>query len=382
MSTLTNEQINTLRNDSSIPRYRDNFPPDNISQIYDDGMVYLIGEANRSIGMINNYIRNVPNPEWLTIPLILKEAIISSKIEGTNANVSDLIAKESGEPLSDSMINDVKEVNNHWNALMLGMELLKEKPIYSETIKEIHNVLLEGVRGNMLRRGEFRSGANAISIDGTFDTVTYLPPEVNNLPRLLTRLDNYMNSEIKIDRLIKIAIIHQEFEAIHPFADGNGRIGRTLITLYLLKEGVLIAPHLFMSGYFLKYKDEYFKRLQTVNTDGDWKSWIKFFLEAVNYEARKSYSILGKISDLFDKQVNYAQSKLKGRYVREIISMSYKNPISLNANEVIKSHPYISHDAALENMRKLVSLEILKSSEQKRNVKFSNPKLLELVFSS
>lgn len=379
MFTITEEQITQLRKSGKITEYPNKFPPD-LSTIYDNELVLLLGEASRSIGTINNYTRNVPNADYLSYPLVLKEAISSSKIEGTKANVGDIVDVEMGKDLPDEIRDDAKETQRHVAALIYGSQILKAELLYSRTIKDIHEVLLEGVRGNMLRRGEFRQWSNAVSQDQTVGGIVYLPPQPNRIKDLMDRLDKYINEEESVDKLIKAAVIHHEFEAIHPFADGNGRIGRTIVSLFLLKENIIQHPLFFISGYLFRNKEQYYHLLQEINKTQSWDKWIKFFLRAVDFQAKKSCELLDKVSSLVDEYHKKVQGKIKSPYIYHIILCAFKH-IVLDSKVIQKEIDGIASKTALENLRRLETIGLLQSAnpQSQRNIKFYNKALLDLL---
>lgn len=381
MTTITEKDIEELRISGKIPIYKHGFPPE-IINLYDDELVTLLGSANRSIGNINSYAKLVPNPDLLISPMLLKESLASSVIEGTQATEIDVIMDEAGEDLTPTLRLNTQEVINHREATRLGQKLIKQgEPIFSRTLKQIHHRLLSGVRGANLRRGEFREGSNIVTSEGTIDTAIYIPPRAEEVVGLMDKLDQYINEalpERKEDPLIKAALIHHEFEAIHPFADGNGRLGRTIISLYLLKQGVLEYPLLYVSGYLERNRNDYFNKLLEITTKGKRKEWIHFFLAGIEEQANRSRSILEEIYKLYKEHLAIVRANISAGYVPQLVEYIFKRP-GMKAPDVAKELK-ITHATALQALRKMSELGILQTLPQKRrNIPFYNSQLLDIL---
>ncbi len=342
----------------------------------------LIGEANREIGNLNSYARIIPNPDLLVWPLLLKESLASSKIEGTQASVKDVLRHEAN--LSTTAKNvDVQEVVNYRDATKYGLELLNDLPISERLIKNVHGKLMSGaVRGSEKRSGDFRIGQNAIGIEGDLVNIKYLPPSANQVSSLMGNLFRYTNDNtILYDKLVKCAFIHFEFEAIHPFADGNGRVGRLLITLYLLKENVLRYPLIYPSAYFLHHKDKYMDSLMRVTTEGNWVNWLEFFLIGISEQAKKSGQLIEKIDGLYQKSREIARHNLQSIHADKLVELVFSSPI-VSASE-ISNRLSVNHVTSISLLRKFSELGILNfNPKTKRNISFLNLKLINLLENS
>ena len=253
-------------------------PPINV----DHEMQTLLSKADRALGRLDGSIQTLPNPDLFVFMYVRKEAVLSSQIEGTQSSLNDVLKVEASI-FDPDRPNDVDEVLNYVNAMNYGLNRLTTLPLSIRLIKEIHERLLSGVRGRNLQPGELRQSQNWIGPRGcTLDEATFVPPPPSEVMNALGQLEMFMHSEDALPPLIKIGLIHSQFETIHPFLDGNGRVGRLLITFLLCESRILTKPVLYIS-YFLKTRrDDYYTLLQRVRDNGDWESWIKFFLSGIS----------------------------------------------------------------------------------------------------
>ena len=248
----------------------------------DTEMQQLLSEADTKLGRLDGISQTLPNPELFVAMYVKKEAVLSAQIEGTQASLADVLNEESDQGNINYSPNGIKEVVNYINAIDYGLNRLKDLPLSLRLFKEIHKVLLSDVRGANKNPGEFRTTQNWIGPTGcTLNEAVFVPPEPNEMMQALADLESYFYDETFIPPLIKIAIIHAQFETIHPFLDGNGRMGRLLITFWLCEKKILSKPLLYLSYYFKLNRTEYYQKLMDVRLNGDWESWIKFFLKGV-----------------------------------------------------------------------------------------------------
>ncbi|HSZ57617.1 MAG TPA: Fic family protein [Tepidisphaeraceae bacterium] len=256
----------------SAPPPRLNYPPD---------LVILLSQADAALSELSGLGRYLPNPDLLIAPYVKREAVASSRIEGTQADLSDLLLDEI-EPKRTPAGSDVYEVRNYIAALNLGIRRLKHLPLAGRLIREMHAVLMRGVRGEGMTPGEFRRSQNWIGPPGsTLADAIYVPPPPDQMHDCLASWERFVNDRGAMPELVQCAIMHERFEAIHPFLDGNGRIGRLLITLYLMERGRLSKPLLYLSSYIERNKERYYELLQRIRTDGAWDAWVRYFLVAV-----------------------------------------------------------------------------------------------------
>jgi Fic family protein len=256
---------------------------------YDAALTLLLSQADAALSELSGLGRYLPNPDLLIAPYVKREAVASSRIEGTQADLSDLLLDEI-EPKRTPPGSDVLEVRNYVAAMNLGLNRLGKLPLAGRLVRDLHKMLLTGVRGRNKTPGEFRRSQNWIGpSDSTLETATYVPPPPEpEMHECLKHWEVFTNRRGQMPELIQCALIHEHFEAIHPFLDGNGRIGRLLITLFLIERGRLSKPLLYLSSYIEQYRDEYYRSLLRIRTHGDWLQWLRYFLAAVRDTARNA----------------------------------------------------------------------------------------------
>ena len=264
----------------------------------DAGLIVALDRAARAVGMIAGVGETIPNPHLLIRPFMRREAVLSSQIEGTIASLSDVAASETQtRPAKDS---DVTEVYNYVAALEHGIERLAALPISFRLVNEIHERLMRGVRGQEPRPGEFRDTQVIIGAPASrIQDARFIPPPASHVRDLFLDLERFINDDNdRMPPLIRCALMHYQFEAIHPYRDGNGRTGRLLITLYLLQSGVLPEPLLYLSAYFERDRQRYYDELLNVSVTGDWAPWIDYFLTGVETEARDTVERIRRVRGL------------------------------------------------------------------------------------
>jgi Fic family protein len=260
--------------------------------------------ADRAVAELSGIGRKLPNPHLLIEPFVYREAVLSSRIEGTQATIFDLYAYKAAQlalpgMADDPQRSDVTEVANYVRALEFGLEQLGTYPLSLWFIRELHRHLLEGVRGEQQRPGEFRQAQNFIGIPrSTISTARYVPPPVHELSALLNAFERFVQDDDRYPALLRLALIHYQFEAIHPFLDGNGRVGRLLISLLLSHWGLLAQPLLYLSAYFERHRIDYYDLLLRVSQVGDWSAWIMFFLHGVEQQARDAFNRAAQLEHL------------------------------------------------------------------------------------
>lgn len=297
--------------------------------LFDPDMIRLLSEADRKLGRLDGVTQTLPNPHLFVAMYVQKEAVLSSQIEGTQASLSDLIGLEDNPEKRE----DVTDVVNYVQAMQYGLNRLEQFPLSLRLIREIHAVLLRKGRGCTSNPGEFRASQNWIGPPGcTLQTATFVPPTVPDMKIAMGELEKYFYEDDGLPALIKIALIHAQFESIHPFLDGNGRMGRLLITFWLCHEKILSQPLLYLSYYFKKNRTEYYDTLMNVRLNGDWESWIKFFLKGVASVSDEAANTAKDILALKADCENRLSGTNNRNYMR-LLELLFQYP-SITKNEV------------------------------------------------
>ncbi len=302
----------------------------------DDEMVEELTKAHRNIGVLEGQSSKIPNVKLFVAMYVRKEALMSSQIEGTQATLEDVL-----DPTIDGNINqDVGDVVNYVKAIDTAIELLDTLPICSRLLCQIHGVLLSGTRGSEKQPGEYRHTQNWIgSASSTIRTARYVPPNVEDMKEAISNLEKYINAEEDdTDVLIKAGLIHYQFETIHPFLDGNGRIGRLLTVLYLMSKGLLTTPALYVSYYLKKNRTEYYDRLEAVRKSGNYEQWIKFFLRAISESAESASVTIDGLS------------KLRERSIEKIQSLGRKAKRGMKLLKYLEEHPLMERTQAAKEL--------------------------------
>ncbi len=327
--------------------------------IWDDPRLnQLIEKAAIKLGELNSFSKLVPNIDLFIQLHVTKEAVVSSKIEGTQTNMNEALMDE--DEIAPERKDDWKEVNNYIKSLNDAIEQLQKLPISSRLLRETHKTLLDSVRGEFKLPGEFRSSQNWIGGSSLLDA-TFIPPHQDYVGELMNDLENFIhNEDINVPNLIKIAIAHYQFETIHPFLDGNGRIGRLLITLFLVDKKILTKPLLYLSAYFEKNKSLYYDNLTFVRTKNDMKQWLKYFLVGIIETAEKSSQTLSNILEMKDRLEKKINSELGRKSQSAMLLLQYllKKPI-VNVNQA-KEETKLSYNAANSLISDFINAGFLK----------------------
>ena len=291
-------------------------------------VVSALSEAERDLSRLTTLAGAVSFARLLIQPFVRREAVLSSRIEGTHASLFDLYTYESAQLSLLEPSDDVREVYNYVSALDYGMDRVKTLPVSLRLIREVHGKLMENVRGGHLTPGEFRRTQNWIGPAGsTLATATYVPPPVDEMNIGLDQLEKFIHAGSEIPTLVRAAMIHYQFEAIHPFLDGNGRVGRLLMILLFCEWGILPQPLLNLSVYFEQYRQEYYDRLLAVSQRGEWDEWIRFFLRGVSIQARDSVVRLGQLQSLRTKYQAVVESERNTQRMEQVLDFLFMRPI-------------------------------------------------------
>jgi len=334
---------------------------------YDDRLQFLLSEADRALARLDGVSSVLPNPDLFIAMYTKKEALLSSQIEGTQASLEGILAFEADlRPKED--INEIKEVVNYVKALNYGIDRLRKNdfPMSLRLVKEIHNILLKGVRGASRKPGEFRRSQNWIGPPGgTISDAIFIPPPHYQVDELMSGLEKFIHEKDNIPPLVKIGLIHAQFETIHPFLDGNGRIGRLLITFYLYWSGILTRPLLYLSYYLKKYRDKYYDYLMKIRLEGDWEEWLKFFLQGVVEISLEAASSAKEIIGLKDKLTNeLLKNKIGGAQAVKLLDMLFERPL-ISVSDIVMQLK-ISRQTATQLINKFSEISILNEVSGKK----------------
>lgn len=342
----------------------------------DNETVKLLVKANKQLALLEGIAARIPNVNLFISMYVRKEALMSSQIEGTQATLEDVL-----DPLvSENANRNVADVINYIKSTEFAIARLRDLPLCNRLIKEAHAVLMEGVRGQEKNPGEFRYSQNWIGGQGsTLKNARFIPPAPEDMTIAISDLEKYINGEDELDVLIRAALIHYQFETIHPFLDGNGRIGRLLITLYLMEKDVLTTPALYISYFLKKNRIEYYDRMSEVRRNGNYEQWIKFFLQAIHESAEDATLTIDKLTTLHDKNIS-AINKM-GRATKTALRLfAYleENPIIEIQKTATALHTTFKTIA--DSVRRLREMGILtQNSGEQRNRTFSYAAYLDIL---
>lgn len=303
--------------------------------VMDTNLQVALSEADRSLGRLDGSIHTLPNPDLFVLMYVRKEAVLSSQIEGTQSSLQDVLAAEA-KVLSPERPRDVAEVVNYVRAMRHGLSRLAELPVSVRLIREIHEQLLRGVRGSHCAPGELRRTQNWVGPAGcSLSDAAYVPPPPHMLASCLSDLERFLHTDTGLPLLVKVGLAHAQFETIHPFLDGNGRVGRLLITFLLCEQEVLVKPALYLSHYFREHRQEYYDHLQAVREDGTWEAWLLFFLTGIAEVSRQATETARRILELREQHRDTISQEL-GRAAgngHRVLDSLYQTPI-VSVNQV------------------------------------------------
>jgi len=320
-------------------------------------LIRLVGEANAALARYDGLLSGIVNPAILLSPLTTQEAVLSSRIEGTQATLDEVLEHEAGAPFDERKEHDIQEIVNYRKALMLAKEVVSEQPITLSLIRQMHAVLLDSVRGKDKTPGEFRKDQNWIGKPGCkIDEASFVPPSPLQLIEHLANWADYMRHP-EFDPLVQAGIVHAQFELIHPFKDGNGRIGRLLIPLFLYHQKVLSSPMFYLSAYLEAHRDEYYDRLQAISREKDWNGWIEFFLTAVVAQARENSSRVKATMDLYEEMKVRIAEITHSQFSIRLLDAMFDRPVFRTTDFIDRTG--IGKVTAMALIRQLREAEIL-----------------------
>lgn len=342
----------------------------------------LIGKANAELARYDGLLQGIPNPEVMLSPLTTQEAVLSSKIEGTQATVDEVLEHEAGIVKEAEKEKDIQEIVNYRMALFGSRAYLKDYPIRLGFICELHKILLNSVRGQEKTPGAFRLDQNWIGKEGcTVEEATFVPPSPLILKEFLAKWETYMDFD-DADFLLQMAIVHAQFELLHPFKDGNGRIGRLLIPLFLYQKKALSQPMFYLSEYLEANRDEYYQRLKSISEDGDWNGWIIFFLKAIATQAKENSIRVKSIMVLYEEVKAQIQETTHSQYTVYLLDAIFNKPI-FKVSDLVKKlkAEYDIHEKTtpglLRQLKQVGILRELQPGSGRRSAVLYFPQLLK-----
>lgn len=311
------------------------FPPEKIEW---ETLIPLLGPAAAAVARYDGMLAAVPNPGVLLAPLSTQEAVLSSRIEGTQATMGQVLEFEAGrQAASPAIRDDIQEILNYRAAMRKAEQLLADLPLSQRVICEAHRVLLAGVRGQSKAPGDYRRIPNWIGPpDCTIETATFVPIAAEKLPHGMSAWERFIHDD-QPDRLVQLAILHAEFEALHPFLDGNGRLGRMLVPLFLWQKGLIRRPTFYISAYFEARRDAYYDGLLAVSRDDDWTGWCRFFLEAVRTQAEDNLAKTQQILALYEAMKRRIPAVTRSRHAVRVLDWLFERPIFSSSNFIDSS---------------------------------------------
>lgn len=350
--------VDNLTGEAAYQSFKPNpLPP--IPEIeMDEEIVRLLVDANKQLVKLDTASQLISNADLFISMYVRKEALISSQIEGTQCTLDDVL-----DPEVETNTNlDVSDVINYVKATQYALKRLEKLPLCCRLIREVHEVLMEGVRGQDKTPGEFRYSQNWIGpANCSLKDARYVPPNVEDMQNAMSDLEKFINENVDYDPLIRVALIHYQFETVHPFLDGNGRIGRLLILLYLMEQGLLAKPVIYISYFLKKNQVEYYDRISEVRRSGNFEQWIRFFLEAVSKAASNSLEAICQLSALHDRNIEKLPKTTRSKdNLRAVFDYIEQYPI-IDIKKIAKELE-VSYNTVATAVKKLVEIGILQET--------------------
>lgn len=350
--------VDNLTGEAAYQSFKPNpLPP--IPEIeMDEEIVRLLVDANKQLVKLDTASQLISNADLFISMYVRKEALISSQIEGTQCTLDDVL-----DPEVETNTNlDVSDVINYVKATQYALKRLEKLPLCCRLIREVHEVLMEGVRGQDKTPGEFRYSQNWIGpANCSLKDARYVPPNVEDMQNAMSDLEKFINENVDYDPLIRVALIHYQFETVHPFLDGNGRIGRLLILLYLMEQGLLAKPVIYISYFLKKNQVEYYDRISEVRRSGNFEQWIRFFLEAVSKAASDSLEAICQLSALHDRNIEKLPKTTRSKdNLRAVFDYIEQYPI-IDIKKTAKELE-VSYNTVATAVKKLVEIRILQET--------------------
>jgi Fic family protein len=366
---------------ASVKYHYGHFPPKELDW---RRLIPFIGPANAALARYDGTLSAIPNASILLSPLTTQEAVLSSKIEGTQATMGEVLeyeAEENTKSYSHERKADINEVLNYRKAMWHAIEMLKDLPLCQRVIKEAHQVLLSGVRGHGKAPGEYRKTSNWIGPPGcTIENAKFVPISADKLPDAMSMWEKYIHDDYP-DRLVQLAVIHAEFEALHPFLDGNGRLGRMCVPLFMFKIGLIHSPMFYISAFFEKNRDEYYDKLLAVSRDDDWAGWCEFFLKAVENQANHNQTKATEILSLYENKKRQIVDLTRSQYAIYTLDFIFSRPIfnSRDFTGMGEEIPATTSKRILNVLLESKVLKIIRESSGRKPAIYAFPELINIA---
>ncbi len=343
-------------------------------------LVALVGRANASLARYDGLIQGLTHPDVLLAPLSTREAVLSSRIEGTEATLAEVLEEEADPgAASPPRRSDIREILNYRAAVNQAVDKLKTRPLSLNLIRDTHRTLMTGVRGGTKAPGEFRRVQNYIGVEGAgMEAALYVPPPPQDVLPLLDRLEKYIHRD-EDDPLVQIALVHAQFELIHPFLDGNGRVGRILIPLFLYTRGLIARPAFYLSAYLEAHRREYYDRLGAVSEAGDYQGWVTFFLTAVAGQAEEDTRRVRTMLELYERLKGVVEGT-RSAYALRALDALFASPVFTTPRFAAASGiPPASAGRLLKQLEELGVLQVTRRGRGRRPTVWTFPELMALV---
>ena len=340
----------------------------------------FLGSAHKAVARFDVLIDNIPNASLLLSPLTTHEAVLSSRIEGTQATLEEVLRFQAEGKAEGEKRNDILEIINYRRATEAAIEGMNDLPLSGRLIREAHKILLSGARGKGKDPGNFRTGQVFVGPTGAaIENARYIPPSAEKIPALFSNFEKYIHYEEK-DVLVQLAILHAQFEIIHPFWDGNGRIGRLLMPLFLYYKKAISTPYFYLSEYLEKNRTQYYDGLNRITENGDWEQWVEFFLRAVVEQSRINAGKAQKIINLKEKTLLWIQEVTHSQYTPQIANFIFANPLFISTR--FRAEADVPRPSVNRLLNHLVSggiIEKIISGRGRQASVFAFPELIELL---